>query len=389
MSLKAKYSLQIAIYKFHSAIVRRIKSTDSGILYSLVALIIFGVLLLTAASPGASARIGVSENFFITRQIMFLLLATVCMTVISMLDRVTIRRLALLGFIFNVLLLVVVKFYGYEIKGAKRWINILGVSLQPSEFIKPFFFVLSGWVLSVKFDNNSFPAVTISFVLYILVALLLLIQPDIGMLLLISSSWMIQIFVCGMPFLVLAISGVVALCAIWLSYIFLPHVAHRINSFLSGDISNNYQVSKSILAYEKGGLGGLGPGEGVIKHSLPDSHTDFIFAVAGEEFGSITCIIIVCLFAFIISRVLFLMTKENDQYVVLSSLGIICSFAMQAVINISVTLNLMPTKGMTLPFISYGGSSMIAMAINMGIILSFTRKKVNPYKYDILKSLQQ
>ena len=380
-------SFRLSLFKLRAALARWWNSADQGILYALVALFSFGILLLTAASPAAAGRIGVSEYFFITRQLIFLLIAIVCMAITSMLDKKSIRRLAVLGFFINIVLLILVKLYGYEIKGARRWINLLGISVQPSEFIKPCFFVLSGWILSVKFDNKYFPSIAISSILYALVAFLLVIQPDIGMLLLISASWMIQVFVSGMP--IIAVMAVIVLgsLALWVAYIFLPHVAHRINTFLSGDISNNYQVSKSILAYEKGGLVGLGPGEGIVKHSLPDSHTDFIFAVAGEEFGSITCMFISFIFAFIVIRTLILLTKEDDHYVVLSALGIISAFAIQAIINMSVTLNLMPTKGMTLPFISYGGSSLVAMAINMGIIISFTRKKVNRYKYNFLEPL--
>jgi cell division protein FtsW len=365
------------------AFVRWWQSMDQGILCALVALFCFGILLVTAASPAASGRIGVNEYFFIIRQIAYSTCAVFCIAFVSMLDKKAIRRLAVAGFIVNVILLILVKFYGNEIKGAKRWINILGISSQPSEFMKPFFFVVSGWILSIKFDNRSFPSVLVSVVLYAIVGILLLIQPDVGMLILISSSWLMQVFVAGMPLIIVFGMMLFSFAGIWLAYMFLPHVAHRINVFLAGDISNNYQVSKSLLAYEKGGLQGLGPGEGVIKHSLPDSHTDFIFAVAGEEFGSITCVIIALVFAFIVVRTLFLIAKEDDYYVTLSSVGIISGFAIQSIINMSVTLNLMPTKGMTLPFISYGGSSIIAMAINMGIILSFTRKKINPYKYDL------
>jgi cell division protein FtsW len=382
-----KSNFRKSFHKTTAAVLRWWQSMDQSILCALIVLFCFGILLVTAASSAAAGRIGVNEYFFIIRQIIYLAIASVVIIFTSMLDKKLIRRLALIGFIANIALLVLVKFYGYEIKGAKRWINLFGISIQPSEFIKPFFFVLSGWILSTKFENFDFPGVSISLFLYLIIALLLLIQPDVGMLILISSSFLIQVFVSGMPLLIIALMMIVGSFSIWLAYTFLPHVAHRINTFMTGDVSNNYQVSKSLLAYEKGGITGLGPGEGVIKHSLPDSHTDFIFAVAGEEFGSITCMLLAIIFGFIVIRTLVLMIKEEDYYVVLSSVGIISGFAIQSIINMSVTLNLMPTKGMTLPFISYGGSSMIAMAINMGIILSFTRKKINPYKYDFLKSL--
>lgn len=359
---------------------------DQSILGALIALFCFSILLVTAASPASAGRIGVNEYFFIIRQIVYLAAASLVIIATSMLDKKTIRRFSVLGFLGSIMLLILVKFYGYEIKGAKRWINLFGISLQPSEFVKPFFFVLSGWILSIKFENRAFPAVLISTLLYLIVAALLLIQPDIGMLILISGSWLIQIFISGMPLLVICLAALLGGFSILAAYKFLPHVAHRIDTFLAGDISNNYQVSKSLLAYKRGGIQGLGPGEGVVKHTLPDSHTDFIFAVAGEEFGSITCMVIALVFAFIVIRTLILMVRQEDYYVTLSTVGIISQFALQSIINMSVTLNLMPTKGMTLPFISYGGSSIIAMAINMGFILSFTRKNINPHKYNLFKS---
>jgi cell division protein FtsW len=375
------------LYKIIGNVSRWSQSMDQPILCALVALFCFSILLVTAASSAAAGRIGVNEYFFMIRQVVYLAIASVIITFASMLDKKIIRRLSVIGFLINIGLLLLVKLYGYEIKGAKRWINLFGLSMQPSEFIKPFFFVLSGWILSVKFEAKFFPAVTISTCLYLLMAIFLITQPDIGMLRLISISWFLQIFVSGIPWIMIIVMAAFGLSGIWLAYTFLPHVTHRIDTFLFGDISNNYQLSKSILAYKKGGMYGLGPGEGVIKHSLPDSHTDFIFAVAGEEFGSITCMVIACIFGFIVIRTLILMIKEEDPYVIIATVGIISQFAIQAIINMSVTLNLMPTKGMTLPLISYGGSSIISIAIDMGIILSFTRKKINPYKYDLLKSL--
>lgn len=385
--LSMSRNLRIQYHKVVGQFINWWQSMDQGILYGLIALFCFGILLITAASPAAAGRIGVGEYFFITKQIVYLTVAILLIAFISMLDKKSIRRLALLGFLINLCLLIIVKFYGYEIKGAKRWINLLGISIQPSELIKPFFYVLSGWILSIKFDDKNCPAISVSFILYLLVASLILVQPDIGMLSLISASWLLQIFVAGMP-IILAI-GIIILAGVCISiaYFCLPHVAHRINVFIAGDITNNYQVSKSLLAYESGGMHGLGPGQGVIKHSLPDSHTDFIFAVAGEEFGSLVCIVVSIIFAFIVVRTLVLISKTDDHYMVLSSVGIIAGFALQAIINIAVTLNLVPTKGMTLPFISYGGSSIIAMAINMGIIINFTKKKIDIYRYNIFKFL--
>jgi cell division protein FtsW len=379
-----KFSARKYLYKTQSHLINWWHSMDQGILYALFCLFCFSILLVTAASPAAAGRIGLGQYFFITRQLMYLSLASIIIISASMLDKKTIRRFSVAGFLISAALLMVVKFYGFEIKGAKRWISIFGISIQPSEFIKPFFLVLSGWILSIKFEDLSFPAVLISSVLYLIVAFLLVIQPDIGMLILTSVSWILQVFISGMPLMIAFIIMLLAAGGAFLAYTFLPHVAHRINTFMISDISNNYQVSKSLLAYEKGGIRGMGPGEGIIKYSLPDSHTDFIFAVAGEEFGSVTCAIISMIFCFIVIKTLIVTIKQDDYYIALASSGIISQFALQAIINISVTLNLIPTKGMTLPFISYGGSSIIAMSINMGIILSFTRKKIQPYKYSLV-----
>jgi len=339
------------------------------------------MILVTAASPAIAGRIGIDKSFFIIRQGIYLSLAAGVIIFISMASPITIRRFAILGFCMSIILLLAVKFFGYEIKGAKRWINILGISIQPSEFTKPFFFILTGWILSVKFEQESFPSVRVTSIFYLIIALFLITQPDIGTLILISASYLVQLFIAGMPIAIIALLMLFSSCALLLAYNFLPHVASRINTFLGSDISNNYQITKSLLAYEKGGIFGLGPAEGIVKYSLPDSHTDFIFAVAGEEFGVIACVTISLIFCIIAVRSLLLISRKNDYYIMLTGLGLVTQFVLQAMINMSVTLNLVPTKGMTLPFISYGGSSILAMAISMGVILSFTRKQPKLYTY--------
>ena len=246
--------------------------------------------------------------------------------------------------------------------------------------MKPFFIVVTGWILSLGYGDD-FPSFRISIVLYTIVAFLLIIQPDFGMLVLVTAVFGTQLFVAGLQMMWIISSVLIGGVGIVSAYFLLPHVNLRINSFLNPSNSENYQISKSILAFEHGGLYGKGPGEGSIKQHIPDSHTDFIFAVAGEEFGAIICIMIICIFAFIVIKTLLRISDENDKFVQLASVGIITQFGLQATINVCVTLNLLPTKGMTLPFISYGGSSTLAIAMAIGMLLGLTKKTTSLVKY--------
>jgi cell division protein FtsW len=273
-----------------------------------------------------------------------------------------------------------VKFYGYEVKGAVRWMRIAGFSYQPSEFMKPCFAVVTGWILSLKY-HGDFPSFKICALLYFIVAILLISQPDFGMLVLTTAVFAVQLFVSGLPIAWIFISIISGMFGVISAYFLLPHVATRINNFLDPANNENYQVAKSILAFEQGGLYGKGPGEGDVKQHLPDSHTDFIFAVAGEEFGAIICVILILVFAFIVIRTLIKLNNENDKFVQLAAVGIITQFGLQATINIGVTLNLLPTKGMTLPFISYGVSSPLAISLALGMLLGLTKRKTSLVKY--------
>ena len=364
------------------------KGIDRPTVVALGMLFAMSLMLVTTASPAVASRIGLDESYFATRHVMYLALALCIIIFLSCLKKHWIRRIALVGFVLSLMLLILVQFYGYEVKGAKRWISILGFSMQPSEFMKPFFAVVTGWILSLKQNSDGdrdvgykFPGFTVSFILYGLVAIILALQPDFGMLVMISAVWGIQLFVSGMPFLWILIAIAIGTVGVTAAYITLPHVAHRINAFLDPSNSENYQVSKSLMAFENGGFYGRGPGEGTIKQVLPDSHTDFIFAVAGEEFGAIACVGITAIFAFIVLRGLLRLMHEDNIYVALAVTGLLAQFGLQAVINIGVTLSLLPTKGMTLPFISYGGSSTFAMAISVGMLLAFTKKKFHLTRY--------
>lgn len=358
------------------------RSIDQQMIIALVILFVFSIMLVTTSGSAVANRIGLNEYYFASRQLFYLASAFLLIIFFSFFSRKWLKRFSILGFIGSILLLILVRFYGYEVKGATRWINILGLSIQPSEFVKPFFAVVAGWILSLKFEGE-FPSFSICISLYSIVALLLIIQPDFGMLVMVTAVFGIQLFIAGMPIFWIILAAFMLVFGVTAAYFWLPHVTKRINSFLDPDSSSNYQVGKSIRAFEHGGLYGRGPGEGAVKQVLPDSHTDFIFAVAGEEFGAIICLIIVGIFAFIVIRSLLKLINEEDKFIQLAASGIISQIGLQAIINIGVTLNLLPTKGMTLPFISYGGSSTLAIAIATGMLLGFTKHKTSLSKYKI------
>ena len=356
------------------------KVIDQQTIIAMVILLAFSLMLVTTASPAVANRIGLTDNYFSSRHVVFLALAVIIILTFSLLDKKWIRRLAIFGFLGSLLMLVLVKFYGFEVKGATRWINIGGFSYQPSEFMKPFFAVVTGWILSLHY-YEEFPSFKVCFMLFISVAALLIIQPDFGMLVMVSAVFGIQLFVAGLPIIWLFIAIFASVFGSIGAYLLLPHVASRINRFLDPVNSENYQVTRSLEAFESGGLYGKGPGEGSVKQFLPDSHTDFIFAVAGEEFGAIICLMIIITFAYIVIRILINLLHEDDKFIQIAAIGIISQFGLQAVINMGVSLNLLPTKGMTLPFISYGGSSTLAISIGMGMLLGLTKRKASLVKY--------
>lgn len=355
------------------------RGVDQQTIIALGLLFAFSLMLVTTASPAVAHRIGLEATYFSTRHAIYLSSSALLIFAISLADKLTIRRFAIIGFISSFLLLILVKFYGFDVKGARRWINIVGFSMQPSEFIKPFFAIVTAWVFSFK--SKDFPAFTISSILYSLIAIALVTQPDLGMLVMVTSIWGLQLFIAGLPILWIIIAMVAGGIGIISAYKLLPHAAQRINSFLDPANNENYQVSKSLKAFEQGGLYGRGPGEGSVKQVLPDSHADFIFAVAGEEFGAIICLIIAGVFAFIVIRGLIMLLNEDDKFTILASAGILCQFGLQAIINMGVALNLLPTKGMTLPFISYGGSSTLSVGIAIGFLLSLTKRRIGVSKY--------
>jgi cell division protein FtsW len=287
-----------------------------------------------------------------------------------------IRRIAAIGFAVSVVLLALTFVSGVEIKGARRWINLPGLSLQPSEFVKPTFAVVAAWLFSEQKLRPRFPGNLICTALFIAVVAMLIKQPDIGMAAVVAAVWFSQFFMAGLR-LYWVVAGVLAgLAGLVGAYTYLPHVKVRVDHFIDPLAGDSYQVNRSIEAFANGGLWGRGPGEGTVKDVLPDAHADFVFAVAGEEFGLVVCLIVVGLFAFIVLRGFSRMSQEGSLFVLLAATGLLIQFGLQAVINMASSLHLIPTKGMTLPFLSYGGSSMLALGLGMGMMLALTRRRL-------------
>ena len=353
---------------------------DRWTLAALMALIGFGYIMMLAASPAVAERIGAaSRNVFILKQVVYLALAGGLMIIVSMLTPRQVRRLAMLGCGLALLMTAMTLVMGAEIKGARRWLNLpLIGSLQPSEFLKPCFAIVAAWLLAEgKLAGKRGLLWTAGAVgLYGVTAVLLKSQPDIGMLLVISAVFFAQFFVVGLNMFLVGIVGAGGIVAAISAYFLFPHVQVRVNKFLYPDKGENYQVDVALEAFGNGGLMGVGPGEGRIKTVLPDAHADFVFAVAGEEYGLVVCLLILSLFAFIVVRGMIRLLGETDLFVVLASAGLLTQFGLQAFINMASTLHLIPTKGMTLPFVSYGGSSVLAIALGMGFLLALTRKRL-------------
>ncbi len=350
-------------------------TVDRWSLAALGVIIAFGAVLTMAATPAVAERLGLDSFYFVKRQLGLLPVALAIMLAMSMLSPRDVRRVALVAFIGSIVLLCLTFFIGNEIKGARRWINLAGFSLQPSEFVKPTFAIVAAWLFAQQRRQEGFPGDAIAVVLYVIVLGLLLRQPDVGMALVVSAVWFAQFFLAGLRlFWVVLLGGFGAASAIGAYFVF-PHVASRINRFLDPASGDTYQISTALDAFLNGGLFGRGPGEGKVKSVLPDAHADFVFAVAGEELGLIACLAIVALFAFIVLRGFLRLLQEPSLFVLLAVAGLLVQFGLQALINMGSSLHLMPTKGMTLPFISYGGSSLLALSLGMGFMLALSRKR--------------
>jgi cell division protein FtsW len=356
-------------------------SVDRWTLAALLTLVGFGYVMVLAAAPAVAERIGASSrNMFFIKQVMFLAGASAVMAGVSLLSPKGVKRLAMLGFAGALLLTVATLLIGAEVKGARRWLNLpLVGSLQPSEFLKPCFAVVAAFLMAEAktAGRKGWMAWGLVVGLYGVVAVLLQRQPDIGMLLVITSVFVAQVFVAGINMAIVAALGGVGVAGLFAAYFMFAHFHDRMNRFLFPEGANNYQVDVALEAFGAGGMMGVGPGEGRMKTVLPDAHADFVFAVVGEEFGLLICLFILGLFTFVVVRGLMRLLAETDLYVILAASGLLTQFGLQAFINMASSLHLIPTKGMTLPFVSYGGSSVVAIALGMGFLLALTRKRMS------------
>jgi cell division protein FtsW len=350
------------------------RTVDWGLMGGAFFLIGIGLLMSLAAGPTAAIRIGYeNEYFFVIRQAAFAASAAVFLVGVSMLDQTWARRLATLVFFTALALMVWILVFGYEAKGAQRWLRIAGFSLQPSEMIKPALIVLSGWLLAQREAYPSGPWAVIAFVFYAVTLGLLLLQPDVGQAALLTAAFVITFFISGLPWkwAVAFAGGGVSLAG--LLYALLPHVRARVNSFVDPSAFDTYQIDKAAEAIGRGGLFGVGPGEGQVKASLPDAHTDFIFSVMVEEFGLVAAIVLLAVFTLMVLRGFRAAAQLDDGYARAAAAGLFSLFGLQAAINIAVNVALIPPKGMTLPFVSYGGSSMIGTGLTLGLALALVR----------------
>jgi len=354
---------------------------DRVLLLLVSMLIAIGLVAVAAASPVAAQKLSTSTAsldplYYFYRQLMWVMVGVPVMLAISMLPKPQARRFAIYGTITFLALLFLVPLIGTSVNGAQRWIGSGMFRLQPSEFLKPFFAVSLAWILSIRLHDQSLPVVPLSVVLTGIIAVLLMGQPDLGQTIIFAATWFVLVLVAGLSMRIMAGLGVAGLAGIVMAYFFYPVAQQRINIWLFAE-GDSFQVEKAHATLTAGGLIGTGPGAGLAKFQLPEAHTDYIFSVIGEEFGIIACIAIAILYLAIIVRVLVRLLDEEDSFLILAVTALIAQFGGQAIINMAVNTQLFPSKGMTLPFISYGGSSFIALSIGMGLLLSLTRR--NPY----------
>jgi cell division protein FtsW len=364
-----------------SAIGRWFWEIDKVLLLLITVLIAIGLIAVAAASPAAAQRysggnVRFAELYYFWRQLAWIMIGIPVMIGISMMPRERARRVSVFGAAFFFVLLIFVPIVGPEVNGARRWVNFGFGQVQPSEFLKPFFVVAMAWLLSLKDTDKSLPIFSISAVVTGGVAFLLMKQPDFGSTIIFCAVWVAMLALAGVNMRILIGLGVAGVIGVILAYFFYDVATQRIDEFLFGT-GDNFQVENAMRTLTAGGLFGMGPGGGTRKFGLPEPHTDYIFSVIGEEFGLIACLAIACLYLGIVARVLIKLLDEGNSFCILAAAGLAIQFGLQAMINMMVNVQLAPSKGMTLPFISYGGSSMLALSIAMGLLLAFTRR--NPY----------
>lgn len=362
------------------------RTIDKASMSFILILFAIGILLGLAASPPLAAKNGFEPFHYVSRQSIFGGAALVAMLLTSMMSPVLVRRLAVVGFALAFVALAMLPFLGTDFgKGAVRWYSLGFASVQPSEFLKPGFVVVAAWMMAANQEINGPPGRLWSFGLCVTIVLMLALQPDFGQACLVLFGWGVMYFVAGAPMLLLVcIAGGVVLAGT-VAYSNSEHFARRIDGFLTADVDPTTQLGYATNAIREGGFFGVGVGEGQVKWSLPDAHTDFIIAVAAEEYGLILVLAIIALYAGVVISSLMRLMRERDPFIRLAGTGLACMFGVQAMINMGVAVRLLPAKGMTLPFVSYGGSSLIATGIAVGMLLSFTRTRPQGEIGDILR----
>ncbi|MBR0697132.1 putative lipid II flippase FtsW [Bradyrhizobium lablabi] len=350
-------------------------TVDKPLLAAILALMLGGVILSLAASPPVATRIGLDPFHFFSRHVMFLAPSLLVLVAVSFMSPRQIRRAALVVFALSIVLIVATLLVGPEVKGSRRWITLIGVNVQASESAKPAFVIIAAWLFAESTRRPEMPATSMAMVLLLMLVSLLVMEPDFGQTMLILMVWGALFFIAGMRMIwVLGLAGAAG-AGLFGAYLLVPHVAGRIKRFMNPASGDTFQVDTAMEAFWNGGWFGLGPGEGIAKRSLPDSHTDFVFAVAAEEFGIILCLMLVALFAFVVLRTLSRAYSTDDMFARFAASGLAILFGVQAAINMAVNLQLIPAKGMTLPFISYGGSSIVSLAYGVGMMLALTRQR--------------
>jgi cell division protein FtsW len=358
----------------NSALARWWWSVDLASLTLILMIATVGFVLLMAAGPAAAARLGIADSFhFPMRQLAFLAPALALMLGVSMMSKLQARRTGAVVLILSVAALAAALAFSPEVNGAKRWINLGAIGFQPSEFVKPGFIVVAAWMLAEGARNPRFPGLAIAAGLYAALLVLLAMQPDYGQAALLTAVFFTMFFIVGWNWKWIAAIGAAGACAFLGGYIYSPHMAARIESFLNPDAAESYQVNKALEAIHHGGLIGRGAEGAIVKMQLPDSHTDFIFAVAGEEYGFFVCLAVLALFVLLVLRLLFNAARLKSVFGQCAVSGLAVVIGLQSFINMAVSLRTLPAKGMTLPFISYGGSSLIATGLTFGLLLALMR----------------
>ena len=371
MSVSSRSGMTIPMTRTDTSVLSRWWWTvDKLTLFLLCGLTGLGLLMTSAASPAVAERLGLPPMHFVLRQALFVPPALLILFMTSMLTPRQVRRAAVVVFFVSVALLALTLVTGMEIKGARRWLSIGGMSLQVSEFVKPAFAVTAAWMFAARRMGDDIPGNVIATALLVLVLSLLLAQPDVGQTVVVVTVWLSQLFLAGLPMLWVALLVLLGVGGLATAYFVFPHVASRVDRFLNPQAGDTFQVDRALEAFMNGGLFGTGPGAGTVKSHLPDAHADFVFAVLGEEFGLIACLMLVTVFGFIVLRGFLRALQDSDLFIVLATTGLLVQFALQALINMASAVNLMPPKGMTLPFVSYGGSSVLAIAFGMGMMLA-------------------